>query len=249
MRLDVYMTENNLCESRKKASDLIKNNNVFIDGVCVTKPAYNVDDNSKIEIKGDNCIYVGRGGLKLEGAKVAFELDFTDKVCADIGSSTGGFTDCMLMSGAKKVYAVDSGTNQLHKKLREDKRVVCMEGVNARYLSENDFDEKCDIVTMDVSFISQTLLYEAVSKIIKEDGLFVSLIKPQFEAGKSALGKNGIVKDQRTQKQVCEKIITTAKIFGLENISVIDSPIMGGDGNKEFLALFKYNKTDRTESI
>ena len=245
MRLDIYMTCNNFCESRKKASDLIKNNNVYINGICVSKPSFNVEGDVELEIKGDVCLYVGRGGMKLEGAMEKFSLDFQGKICADIGSSTGGFTDCMLQNGAIKVYAVDSGKDQLHSKLRNDSRVVCMEGVNARFLASDDFADKCDIVTMDVSFISQTLLYDAVSKIIKNGGLFVSLIKPQFECGKSALGKNGIVKNQKIHSEVCDKIVAQAKFYGFDCVDIIDSPILGGDGNKEFLALFTFNKTDR----
>ena len=241
MRLDVYLFEKRLCESRKKAQDLIKTGNVFVENKCVRKPAYDVSEGISVEIKGEICRYVGRGGLKLEGAIKAFSLDFEGKVCADIGSSTGGFTDCMLQNGARKVYAVDSGKDQLHKNLRCDERVVVMEGVNARYLEKTDFDP-CDIVTMDVSFISQTLLYGSVCSILKDGGLFVSLVKPQFEAGRTLVGKNGIVKDEKTRMSVIENIIENAKMFGLENISVVDSPILGGDGNKEYLALFSFNK-------
>ena len=247
MRLDLYLTENNYCESRNKASETIKNGMVFVDGKNVMKPSFEVNDFSKIEIIGEFCRYVGRGGLKLECAIKAFSLDFNGKICADIGASTGGFTDCMLQNGAKKVYAVDSGKNQLHKKLREDKRVVCMEGVNARYISRDILNDECDIVTMDVSFISQTLLYSAVTNILKDKGVFVSLIKPQFEAGKNAVGKNGIVKDKKIHTEVCKKIIEEAEKYGLKNISVTESSILGSDGNKEFLALFRYNKINLKE--
>ena len=242
MRLDVYMTENGYCESRKKSSDLIKNEQVFVNGKCVKKPSFDVDENAKIEIIGEVCAFVGRGGLKLLGAIEAFSLDFQDKICADIGSSTGGFTDCMLQHGAKKVYAIDSGKDQLHTKLRTDSRVVCMEGVNARYLDSEMLGEYCDIATMDVSFISQTLLYEATRNILKDGGLFVSLIKPQFEAGREGIGKNGIVKDEKVRQNVIENITNIASRFGFERIGLADSPIYGGDGNKEYLALFRYNE-------
>ena len=240
MRLDIFLTENSYFESRKKAADAIKSGLVYVDGRCITKSAFDVCEYSDIKINGDICKYVGRGGLKLERAIDKFSLEIEGKVCVDIGSSTGGFTDCLLQNGAKKVFSVDSGKDQLHDKLRNDDRVVCMESFNARYLKETDLGERCDIAVMDVSFISQTLLYQAVSDVLKDGGLFVSLIKPQFEAGKSGIGKNGIVKDERVRKSVCEKIIECAKIYGLENITVIDSPILGGDGNKEYLALFKY---------
>lgn len=242
MRLDVFLTENNLFESRKKSSDTIKAGFVLVDGVCVKKPAFDVNGSEKIEITGENCPYVGRGGFKLEGAIREFGLEVGGLVCVDIGSSTGGFTDCLLKNGASKVFAVDSGKDQLHESLKRDSRVVCMEGFNARYLSLNDLGEECDIAVMDVSFISQTLLYGAVSAVLKDGGMFVSLIKPQFEAGKEGIGKKGIVKDEKIRRNVCEAIKENAKIYGLNNIKIIESPILGGDGNKEYLALFRHTK-------
>ncbi len=243
MRLDVYLTQNGLCESRNRASELIKEGKVFINGKCIKKPSFDVDESkdNDIELKSsENNKYVGRGGLKLEGAIKGFSLDVSGCVCADVGSSTGGFTQCLLVNGAKRVYAIDSGKDQLHTSLRNDDRVVVMEECNARYLTEDSLGERCDIVTMDVSFISQTLLYEAVANIIKNDGLFVSLIKPQFEAGRERIGKNGIVKDEKIRQKVCEEIKSKAYSYGFENIGMIDSPIFGGDGNKEYLALFRY---------
>ena len=241
MRLDVYLTDNGFFESRNKASDSIKNGFVFVDGVCIKKPSFEVVGAETFDIKGA-CPYVGRGGYKLEGAIDSFRLDVTDMVCVDIGSSTGGFTDCLLQKGARRVYAVDSGRDQLHSSLRSDPRVVCMEEFNARWLDADHLGEKCDMAVMDVSFISQTLLYEAVSRVLEDGGLFVSLVKPQFEAGKEHLGKNGIVKDEKVRAQVCRRIIREAEVYGLENIGLIPSPIEGGDGNKEFLALFRFNK-------
>ena len=245
MRLDVYLTQNGFCESRNRASEIIKNGNVFVNGKCINKPSFDVDETKENEInvkESENTKYVGRGGLKLEGAINGFKLNVSDCVCADVGSSTGGFTQCLLMNGAKRVYAIDSGKDQLHISLRNDNRVVVMEECNARYLTEEKLGERCDLVTMDVSFISQTLLYEAVSNIIKDGGLFVSLIKPQFEAGRDGIGKKGIVKDEKTRQKVCEQIKVKAKEYGFENLGIIDSPIYGGDGNKEHLALFKYTE-------
>lgn len=242
MRLDVYLTDNNIFESRKKATDNIKCGYVSVDGKIINKPSYCVDGSEKIEIVGNFCPYVGRGGFKLEGALDSFSVDVKEFVCVDIGSSTGGFTDCLLQRGASKVFAVDSGKDQLHAKLRKDKRVICMEEFNARQLSICDIGEEVDLAVMDVSFISQTLLYSAVSSVLKNGGMFISLIKPQFEAGKAYVGKNGIVKDERIHKAVCEDIKQNASIYGLECIKIIDSPIKGGDGNKEFLALFKLKK-------
>ncbi len=241
MRLDLYLTENDFFESRNKSADAIRKGIVFVDGKCAMKPSFDIEENCSVEIKGDYCAYVGRGGLKLEKALDEFKIDLKNKVCVDIGSSTGGFTDCLLQNGAEKVYAVDSGKDQLHKKLRTDSRVVCMESFNARYLTDADIGEKCDVVTMDVSFISQTMLYEAVTNILKIGGYFISLIKPQFEVGKSYIGKNGIVKDEKVRKEICKKLCETSEVFGLKNIEIIDSPILGGDGNKEYLALFRYD--------
>lgn len=241
MRLDVYLTENNIYESRKKASDNIKNGYVRVDGRIVTKPSCEVDGTETIEAVGEMCPYVGRGGFKLEKALDEFKIDVSKKVCVDIGASTGGFTDCLLQRGASKVYAIDSGRDQLHGKLKNDCRVCCMEGVNARYLTHEDIGEKCDIAVMDVSFISQTKLYTSVASVLKKGGLFVSLIKPQFEAGKALVGKNGIVKDDKVRLGVCESIKETARLYGLEMMNIIQSPIKGGDGNVEFLALFVLN--------
>ena len=238
MRLDVFLTENGYFESRKRASDSIKGGLVWVNGKSVTKPSFDTDSFDKIDVKGEICPYVGRGGFKLEKALSVFGVDPQGMVCVDIGSSTGGFTDCLLQKGASKVFAVDSGKDQLHTSLRSRADVVCMEGFNARFLCEADLGEKVDLAVMDVSFISQTLLYEAVSSVLKEGGVFISLIKPQFEAGKSGIGKNGIVKDEKVRLSVCEKIKDCSKIYGLEVVKIIESPILGGDGNKEYLAHF-----------
>lgn len=242
MRLDVYLTEKKLCESRKKSSDSIKAGLVFVDGKCVVKPSFEVTGIEEVTLSGEICPYVGRGGFKLEKALDYFHVDPQNMICIDIGSSTGGFTDCLLQKGAKKVYAVDSGKDQLHQTLRNDSRVVCMEGVNARHLTFEQLGEKCDLAVMDVSFISQTLLYGCVTSVLKKDGLFISLIKPQFEVGKELVGKKGIVKSDVARQKACAKIREESKLFGLEIIDIIDSPILGGDGNKEFLALFKNSK-------
>ena len=239
MRLDVFLTEKGYFESRKKAADNIKAGNVFVNGVAVTKSAFDVCDCHNVTVTGELCPYVGRGGFKLEGALKAFSVDTKGKICVDIGSSTGGFTDCLLQKGACRVYAVDSGKDQLHPKLREDSRVVCMEGVNARILDSSMLGEKCDIAVMDVSFISQTLLHSSVSQLLKEDGIFISLIKPQFEVGPSLVGKKGIVKDEKARLYACERVKESALAYGLEAQKIIPSPILGGDGNKEFLGLFR----------
>ena len=240
IRLDVAMVERGLAPSREKARARIMAGEVRINGVPATKAGQEVQEEAEITVTGDAIPFVSRGGLKLDKAVRVFPISLNGRVCVDIGASTGGFTDCLLQKGAKKVYAIDSGKDQLHQKLRLDSRVVSMESFNARYLKESDIGEKCDIVTMDVSFISQTMLYEAVTNVLKIGGLYISLIKPQFEVGKSNIGKNGIVKDEKTRSEVCKKICEISKLVGLENIKIIDSPILGGDGNKEYLALFRY---------
>jgi len=240
MRLDVYMVENNLTESRKKAQDLIKEGSVFVDGINVIKPSFTVDGSCDVKIEGEVCPYVGRGGYKLAAALKYFNISVENAVCIDIGSSTGGFTDCLLRNGASKVYAVDSGKGQLHNTLRSNDKVIVMEETNAKYLTFNDIGEFCDIAVMDVSFISQTLLYDTVACVLKNGGSFISLIKPQFEAGRSNIGKNGIVKDEKIRLDVCQKVKETAAAFGLINKGIVRSPIQGGDGNIEFLALFEF---------
>jgi 23S rRNA (cytidine1920-2'-O)/16S rRNA (cytidine1409-2'-O)-methyltransferase len=187
--------------------------------------------------------YVGRGGLKLEAALDAFRIDVTELVAADIGASTGGFTDCLIKRGAKKVFAVDSGINQLHKSLISDNRVVSMEKMNARNLTAEVLGELCDIAVMDVSFISQALLYGSVKSILKENGIFISLIKPQFEAGRNNIGKNGIVRDISIHATLIKRLFDTAESYGLFCGGAIRSPIEGGDGNIEYLALFEKTKS------
>ena len=196
MRFDLFLVEKAYAESRQKAQRLIKNGCVSVDGKVMTKPAEDIDADAEhlIEIKeteGER--YVSRGGLKLEGALKNFNISPNGLVCADIGASTGGFTDCLLQHGAKRVYAFDSGSGQLHSKLKSDDRVISKEGFNARYITPEDVGEGVDLVVMDVSFISQTMIIPAIVKLLRRKGTFITLIKPQFEAGTSGVGKNGIV--------------------------------------------------------
>lgn len=240
MRLDIYLTQNRFTDSRSKSKVIIDAGRVSVNGKTITKSSYDICDGDKIEVSpSDTTEYVGRGGIKLEKALEAFDISPSGLVCADIGASTGGFTECLLNSGAKKVYAVDSGKNQLAIKLRNDKRVVSMEGTNARTLDENSFEEKVSLVVMDVSFISQTLLYPAIKRIINTDCDIVTLVKPQFEAGKENIGKHGIVKDEKIRKKVLENVIESAKSFGFTYIEHTESPIKGGDGNTEYLLHLK----------
>ena len=241
MRIDLYITLNNPMLTRSKAQKLIEENRVKVNGKIVTKASFDVDDGSCVEIiASQETEYVGRGGYKLEHALKSFDVDVKDKTALDIGSSTGGFTQCLLLNGAKRVYAVDSGKGQLAAELLADERVVSIEGFNARNLTTDEIGG-CfmDVVVMDVSFISQKLLYPAILRVAKSGADVITLIKPQFEAGKQNVGKKGIVKDDKIRNKCIDDIIEYAKSMGFEYISHTDSPILGGDGNKEFLLHLK----------
>ena len=239
MRLDLFLTENGYFKSRSKAQSAISSGRVTVNGKRAEK--------ASLEINGDESIciteserFVSRAGEKLFGALNAFGIDVSGMVALDIGASTGGFTDCLLQHGAKKVFSLDVGTAQLDDSLRNDNRVTVMENFNARYAKREDFDNDIDIIVMDVSFISQTLIYPACEDILPQGKMMITLIKPQFEAGKKHIGKGGIVhdKDGRIIKEILEKIDACAKAYSFERTGLIDSPIVGGDGNKEYLALF-----------
>ncbi len=246
MRADVYLCENGFCESRQKAKYLIESGFVTSDGKLVKKASEQVDG-KHIAVTG-TMKYVGRGGFKLEAALSAFGVDVSGRVCVDIGASTGGFTDCLLQYGAKKVFCIDSGSSQLHPSLASDSRVVNIENYNARNLT-SDVCSKADIAVMDVSFISQTLLYDAVKEVLAKDGVFLSLIKPQFENDASALSKGGIVKKRLYHERTLEKIITASYDAKLFCHGVIVSPIKGGDGNIEYIAIFKRKKCDNNIDV
>jgi len=248
MRLDIYLTEKGYAPTRTKAQYLISESLVTVDGKVINKPSYDVEG-KKVAVIGDGLKYVSRGALKLEGALKAFSIDPEGSRCVDIGSSTGGFTDCLLQHGAVSVFCVDSGTDQLHEKLRDDPRVTLREQFNARDLTYSDVGYKADIVVMDVSFISQTVLFPNVKNVLDEDGLFISLIKPQFEAGKENVGKGGIVKSDKVRKAVIENVIAQAKEHGLYFRNITVSPITGGDGNVEYLACFSAKGVDENNSI
>lgn len=237
MRADAFLAQNGYVDSRTRAARLIVEGKVLVDGKVIQKVSEQLSDGEhSIEITEFDA-YVGRGGLKLEFALRSFKVDVTEKRCIDIGASTGGFTDCLLQHGARIVYALDSGKGQLHKKLLDDDRVVNIEGYNARELSRDELGE-FDIAVMDVSFISQTLIHGALSDILDDGAIFISLIKPQFESGRSALGKNGIVKNAKDRENAINRVLESAIINGFEPIGVVNSPIEGGDGNREYLACF-----------
>ncbi|MBQ0101258.1 MAG: TlyA family RNA methyltransferase [Firmicutes bacterium] len=243
-RLDVALTERKLAPSRSAAASLIKNGQVTVNGTAVTKPSHEVEDGDTVAVlDGDSGKYVSRGGLKLEKALSFFRVDPAGLTCCDIGASTGGFTDCLLKNGAKKVYAVDCGHGQLHPSLIGDGRVVSLEGVNAKALTCDTLGEKADLCVMDVSFISQVKLYPAVCSVLKPGGRFISLIKPQFEVGRSGIGKGGIVKNDKIREKAKDDVIACAALHGLACKGVTLSPIKGGDGNTEYLALFMKEDT------
>lgn len=235
-RLDLLLVARGLFESREKAQRAIMAGDVTVGEQVVDKSGTKVPDDALISIRAAER-YVGRGGLKLEGALRAFSVAPTNAVCLDIGASTGGFTDCLLQHGAAKVYAIDVGHSQLAWKIRSDPRVVVREHLNARYLSREDIPEPIDICVVDVSFISLTLILPPALELLRPDGVLIPLIKPQFELRKEQIGKGGIVRDPALHEEAIEKI--RGFVTGTLNrqwLSCIESPILGGEGNKEFLA-------------
>jgi len=237
-RLDLLCVSLGFAESRTKSKNLILEGKVSVNGKTVKKPSELVDENAEISLDKSEFEYVSRGALKLIGALDNFNIDVCGMVAADIGASTGGFTQVLISRGAKKVFAVEVGTNQLHPSVKSNEKVVSMEKTNARELTKDSFPQIIDIVVMDVSFISQTLIYPAVSEFLKKGGIFVSLVKPQFEVGRENIGKGGIVKNEKLYEKVKDKIEKESKKFGLVLSGYTNSPIEGGDGNKEFLAYF-----------
>lgn len=233
-RLDVVLVERGLVETRAGARALIMAGEVYVDGVRVDKAGALVGEGAGITVK-EPLRYVSRGALKLEAALGAFGIDVSGLTAVDIGSSTGGFTDCLLQAGASKVYAVDVGYGQLDWKLRNDPRVVVKERVNARYLKPGDIGESPDIAVIDVSFISLKMIIPPAVKVLKPGGILIALIKPQFEVGKGKVGKGGIVRDEAKHREVVDKITEFVKAEGLRVTGVIPSPILGAEGNKEFL--------------
>ena len=238
MRADLYLVENGYVKSRTAARKYIEEGHAILDGVPIAKPSQEISEGEhSIDIL-ERERYVSRGGVKLEGALRTFGIDVSGMRAADIGASTGGFTDCLLQAGAAHVYAIDSGRDQLDPDLVLDERVSCMEGVNARYLQPEDLGGCVDIVVMDVSFISQTLILPTVASLLRDGGIYVGLIKPQFEAGRAALDKHGIVKNAKHRKMAVERVLDAAELAGLGLCGLTTSPISGGDGNIEYLAYY-----------
>lgn len=241
-RLDVLLVQEGLAQSREKAKAVIMSGCVYVNDQKEDKAGAMFDaSKARIEVRGNTLRYVSRGGLKLEKAIERFGIGLAGAVCMDIGASTGGFTDCLLKRGAVRVYAVDCGTDQLDISLRSDPRVISIENFNARELTAYTFGEYVDIAVMDLSFISQTLVLPAVAQVVKDGGKVVSLVKPQFECGRAALSKGGIVKKVSDHIVALQRIMECADATGLAVAGATVSPILGGDGNKEYLMHFIKN--------
>ena len=234
-RLDVLLVKRNLAASREKAKAIIMSGNVYVEGQKEDKAGSMFADSVSIEVRGNTLPYVSRGGLKLEKAMKQFHLSLEGKICMDVGSSTGGFTDCMLQNGAVKVYAVDVGHGQLDWKLRQDDRVVCMERTNIRYVVPEDLQEPAEFSSIDVSFISLTKVLLPVRTLLTDSGQVVCLIKPQFEAGRDKVGKKGVVRDKAVHREVIEQVTDYAKSIFFEPLHLEFSPIKGPEGNIEYL--------------
>jgi 23S rRNA (cytidine1920-2'-O)/16S rRNA (cytidine1409-2'-O)-methyltransferase len=232
-RLDRLVVERGLAPSREKAQALILAGSVFVNGQRLDKPGVTISSDARVEVTGQPA-HVSRGGLKLDAALRTFGIDVRGAVCLDVGASTGGFTDCLLQHGAARVYAVDVGTGQLDWKLRTDPRVVVRERLNARYLRPEDIGEVVDLIVCDVSFISVTLLLPALVPLLKREGGMVILVKPQFEAGKGQVGKGGIVRDPELHSAACVRVAAAVESMGFAT-ALMESPILGSEGNKEFL--------------
>lgn len=244
-RLDVLLVEKGLAPSREKAKAIIMAGIVYVDGNKEDKAGTTFPENAVIEVKGKTLPYVSRGGLKLEKAMQKFPITLSSKVCMDVGSSTGGFTDCMLQNGATKVYAIDVGHGQLAWKLRNDERVVCMEKTNIRYVVPEDIDELAAFSSIDVSFISLTKVLLPVKNLLTEDGQVVCLIKPQFEAGREKVGKKGVVRDRAVHEEVIRMVMDYASSIDFYPLALDFSPVKGPEGNIEYLLFLSKNKQDQ----
>ena len=238
-RLDVLLVKKNLAESREKAKAVIMSGIVYVDGQKEDKAGSIFEDTALVEVRGSTLKYVSRGGLKLEKAMEQFGVGLSGKVCMDVGASTGGFTDCMLQNGAKKVYSVDVGHGQLAWKLRNDERVVCMEKTNIRYVTPEEIPERIQFVSIDVSFISLTKVLGPVQALMEPEGDVVCLINPQFEAGREKVGKKGVVRDPAVHLEVIQMVASFAGSIGFEALHLDFSPIKGPEGNIEYLLHLK----------
>ena len=243
VRLDQLVFDLGLSESRERAKAIIMSGVVYVNGQRADKPGAQVAPDVNIEVRGNTLPYVSRGGFKLEKALKVFPIDPTGLTCIDCGASTGGFTDVLLKNGAAKVYAVDVGYGQLAWSLRNDARVISMERTNVRYITAEQIPEPLDLAVMDLSFISVKLILPAVCPLLKDDAEVVCLIKPQFEVGRANIGKGGIVRDPRAHRLAVDRVLDCASALGLCAAGLIPSPILGGDGNREFLVRLTVGQT------
>ena len=234
-RLDVLLTERLYAETRSKAQAIIMSGNVYVNGQKADKPGMSFEETVEIEVRGAVCPYVSRGGLKLEKALRDFGVKPEGYVCSDSGASTGGFTDCLLQQGAKKVFAIDVGYGQLDWKIRSDERVVVMERTNIRYVTPEDLGEPLDLSVIDVSFISLKIVLPTIKTLLKPTGQVLCLIKPQFEAGKDKVGKKGVVREPETHKEVLDSFVALANELNFKILGLTFSPVKGPEGNIEFL--------------
>lgn len=246
-RLDVVLVNKGLFSSRERARAAIMAGDIFVDNIKVDKCGEKINIEANVEFKGQKMPYVSRGGYKLEKAIKEFNINLQDKVCMDIGASTGGFTDCMLINGSKKVFSVDVGYGQLAWKLRTDSRVVCMERTNIRYVTKEEIGEDIDFASIDVSFISLRLVIPVAANLLSDNGSIVALIKPQFEAGKDKVGKKGVVREPEIHIEVITNIINFLKSNDLNIINLSYSPIKGPEGNIEYLVYFSKDKNKTTQ--
>jgi 23S rRNA (cytidine1920-2'-O)/16S rRNA (cytidine1409-2'-O)-methyltransferase len=247
IRLDMLLLARGMAPSREKAKALILSGSVLVEEENICKAGTLVRSDSNVRIKGERSPYASRGGIKLKGAITHFKIDARGLVAMDVGASTGGFTDCLLQEGVRKVYAIDFGYGQIAWKLRSDPRVSLFERTNIRYFSGEGIADTIDIATIDVSFISLTLVLPVVADLVKEGAIILALIKPQFEAGRKEVGKNGVIKDERVHKKVCDEIVAHAESLNLHVMGTCESPINGPAGNREF---FLYaEKSDRVPEI
>jgi 23S rRNA (cytidine1920-2'-O)/16S rRNA (cytidine1409-2'-O)-methyltransferase len=234
-RLDVLLTEQGYADTRSKAQAIIMAGQVYVNGQKADKPGISYEETVQLEVRGDVCPYVSRGGLKLEKALRDFGVKPDGYVCSDSGASTGGFTDCLLQQGAKKVFAIDVGYGQLDWKIRSDERVVVMERTNIRYVTPEDLGEPLDLSVIDVSFISLSIVLPAIKNLLKPTGQVLCLIKPQFEAGRDKVGKKGVVREPETHKEVLDSFVSLADTLGFTILGLTFSPVKGPEGNIEFL--------------
>ena len=246
-RLDVLLTEQGYADSRSKAQAIIMSGLVYVNGQKADKSGVSYEESAELEVRGAACPYVSRGGLKLEKALRDFGVKPTDYVCSDSGASTGGFTDCLLQQGAKKVFAIDVGYGQLDWKIRSDPRVTVMERTNIRYVTPEDLGEPLDLSVVDVSFISLKIVLPAIKQLLKPTGQVLCLIKPQFEAGKEKVGKKGVVRDMETHKEVLDAFVSLANELDFRILGLTFSPVKGPEGNIEFLGHLSLAETDEIQ--